>query len=64
MASAVELILMLRLTVAESAVGWVESVTLMVAEEVPAEPELGVPVMAPVVPLIESPAGSPLALKA
>ena len=62
MARVAELILMLKVAVAESAVGWVESATLMVAEEVPAELAAGVPVIAPVALLIESPAGSPLAV--
>jgi hypothetical protein len=56
------LILMLRLAVADCDVGWVESVTLMVAEVVPMELCAGVPVIAPVALLIDKPLGRPVAL--
>ena len=56
------LILMLRLEVADWGDGWVESVTLMVTEVVPMELSAGVPVMAPVEPLMDKPAGRLAAL--
>jgi hypothetical protein len=52
---------MLRLVVADCEEGWLESVTLMVAEAVPAEFCAGVPVITPVEPPIERPPGRPLA---
>jgi hypothetical protein len=55
------LILMLKVEVADCEEGWVESVTLMVADEVPAVP--GVPVMVPVAVLIDKPPGRLVALK-
>ena len=51
-----------QMAVAVCAVGRVESVTVMVAEAVPTELCGGVPVIAPVEPLIASPPGRPLAL--
>jgi hypothetical protein len=54
-------IVMLRLEVVDCEEGWVESVTLMVADAVPAE--LGVPVMVPVALLIDKPPGRLVALK-
>jgi hypothetical protein len=61
-ASVAGLILMLRLAVADWGDGWVESVTLMVTEVVPMELCAGVPVMAPVEPLMDKPAGRLAAL--
>jgi hypothetical protein len=61
-ASVAGLILMLRLAVADWGDGWVESVTLMVTEVVPMELSAGVPVMAPVEPLMDKPAGRLAAL--
>jgi hypothetical protein len=55
------LILMLRLEEVDCDEGWVESVTLMVADAAPAE--LGVPVMAPVALLMDRPPGRLVALK-
>jgi hypothetical protein len=54
-----EPIAMLRLAVADCEEGWLESVTLMVAEAVP--PCVGVPVIMPVELLMERPPGRPLA---
>ena len=56
------LMVMLRLAVADCEEGWLESVTLMVAEAVPAALCAGVPVITPVALLIERPPGRPLAL--
>jgi hypothetical protein len=53
---------MLRFVVADCEEGWLESVTLMVAEAVPVESCAGVPVITPVELAIERPPGSPLAL--
>jgi hypothetical protein len=53
---------MLRLAVADWGDGWVESVTLMVTEVVPMELSAGVPMMAPVEPLMDKPAGRLAAL--
>lgn len=53
----------LRDAVAVWAVGLVESVTVIVALEVPAVDCVGVPERVPVVALIESPLGNPVALK-
>jgi len=50
-----------RSDVADSAVGVVESLTVIAAIDVPAA--VGVPVIAPVELLIDNPLGSPLALK-
>ena len=55
------LILILKSEVVDCAEGWVESVTLMVADAVPGEP--GVPVMVPVEGLIDKPPGRLVALK-
>jgi hypothetical protein len=54
--------LMLRLDVADCGEGE-ESATLIVAVAVPMELGVGVPVMAPLEPLIDKPPGKPLALK-
>jgi hypothetical protein len=54
-------IVMLRLEEVDCEEGCVESVTLMVADAVPAEP--GVPVMVPVALLIDKPPGRLVALK-
>jgi hypothetical protein len=56
------MILMLRFAVAVCDAGRVESVTVIVAEDVPTELCAGVPVIAPVEPLIDNPPGRPLAL--
>ena len=61
-ASGVGPILMLRLAVADCDEGWVESVTLIVADDVPTEFCAGVPVIAPVPLLIDKPPGRLLAL--
>ena len=53
---------MLRLDVADCDEGWVESVTLMVADAVPMELWAGVPVIMPVALLIDKPLGRLLAL--
>jgi hypothetical protein len=53
---------MLKLDVADCDEGVVESVTLIAADAVPMELCAGVPVIAPVVPLIVSPLGRLLAL--
>jgi len=50
------------LAVADCCVGLVESWTVTATEAVPAEPCAGVPVIAPVELLIDSPLGRPLAL--
>jgi hypothetical protein len=51
------LILMLRLAVADWDDGWVESVTFTVADQLPAAFCAGVPVIIPVVLLIDKPLG-------
>jgi len=51
----------LRLAVADCAVGCVESVTVIAIADVPAALCAGVPVIAPVEGLMESPLGRPLA---
>jgi hypothetical protein len=56
------LILMLRLAVADCDEGWVESVTFIVADDVPTEFCAGVPVIAPVALPIDKPPGRLLAL--
>ena len=56
------LILMLRVEVADSDEGWVESVTLMVADDVPIEVCAGLPVIVPVALLIDKPPGRLVAL--
>jgi hypothetical protein len=56
------LILMLRLAVTDCEEGWVESVTLIVADVVPTELCAGVPVIKPVELLIDRPLGRLLAL--
>jgi hypothetical protein len=61
-ASEAGLILMLRSAVADCEEGWLESVTLMVADAVPAELCEVVPVIKPVELLIDRPFGRPLAL--
>ena len=53
----VGLILMLRVEVADCGEGLLESVTLIVADAVPTEPCVGVPVIMPVVLLMVSPLG-------
>jgi hypothetical protein len=53
---------MLRLEVADCDEGWVESVTLIVADDVPTEFCAGAPVIAPVALLIDNPLGRLLAL--
>jgi hypothetical protein len=53
---------MLRLDVADCGEGAVESVTLIAADAVPMELCAGIPVIAPVEPLIASPLGRLLAL--
>lgn len=53
---------MLRLAVADCAVGLVESVTVIFTESVPTALCAGVPVIEPVVLLIERPLGRPVAL--
>src|ERR1035438_5227493 len=57
------LIVRLRVAVAVWAVGFVKSVTVMVTFAVPGVVWVGVPEMVPVVALIESPLGNPVALK-
>jgi len=52
----------LRVAVADCAVGCVESVTVSATETVPTEVAAGVPVTAPVEPLIDRPLGRPVAL--
>ena len=61
-ASVAGLMLMLRLVLADWEDGWVESVTLIVAEAVPTELCAGVPVIIPVEALIDSPLGRFVAL--
>jgi hypothetical protein len=61
-ASGAGLIVMLRLDVADCGEGAVESVTLIAADAVPMELCAGIPVIAPVEPLIASPLGKLLAL--
>ena len=61
-ASLAELILMLRLEVADCGKGVVESVTLMVTGAVPTEFWPGVPVIVPVALLIDKPLGRLVAL--
>jgi hypothetical protein len=61
-ASGAGLIVMLRLDVADCDEGVAESVTLIAADAVPMELCAGVPVIAPVEPLIVSPLGRLLAL--
>jgi hypothetical protein len=61
-ASGAGLIVMLKLDVADCDEGVVESITLIAAAAVPMELCAGVPVIAPVEPLIASPLGRLLAL--
>jgi hypothetical protein len=56
-ADGVALILMLRLAVADSDEGWVESVTLTVADHAPTEFCPGVPAIIPVPLLMDNPLG-------
>ena len=56
------LMLMLRRELADWEDGWVESVTLTVAEAVPTEFCAGIPVIIPVEALIERPPGRFVAL--
>jgi hypothetical protein len=52
----------LRVAVADCAVGWVESVTVIATDAIPTELCAGVPVIAPVELLIDKPLGRPVAL--
>jgi hypothetical protein len=53
---------MLSVAVADCAVGAAESFTVTAIESVPTELAAGVPLIAPVVLLIDRPLGSPMAL--
>jgi len=63
-ATAAGLMVSERVADAVRAVGWVESVTVMVMEVVPEVLAAGVPEMVPVGPAMVRPEGSPVAEKA
>jgi hypothetical protein len=63
MVSAAGLILMLSIEVADCGDGCEESVTLIVADVVPAAPEAGVPLIVPLELLIDKPPGKFVAVK-